>query len=127
MGLFMLENNLSIARAYYTEMSQKNMAGLEKYLHADVHFKGPLAEVHGKAAMLEAAVKFISLFKTLEMRTLCHSENQVMVVYDVDFPEPIGATPTAALLDVHNGLITKIELFFDARALENKRNDIFSQ
>lgn len=123
----MLETNLSIARAYYTEVSQKNIAGLEKYLHTDVHFKGPLAEVHGKAALLEAAVKFISFFKTLEIRTLCGSENQAVVVYDVDFPEPIGVIPTAALLDVHNGLITKIEIFFDARALESKRNDIFSQ
>ncbi len=111
----MLNNNLSIVQSYYTEMSQKNRAGLEKYLHSNVHFKGPLAEITGKAGVLEAIQKLMSHFNTLTIRKLFSKENQVMIVYDFDFPKPVGTCSTAALIDVDDGLIRKIELFFDAR------------
>jgi hypothetical protein len=41
-------------------------------------------------------------------------------------PEPIGKFRAAALMDFENDKITKIELFYDARAFEVKKDDIFS-
>jgi hypothetical protein len=41
-----------------------------------------------------------------------------MVVYDLDCPEPVGPFSSSALMTFENGLITKIELFYDARPFD---------
>ena len=118
----MNKNNVNIAKAYYGAMSKKNINDVEKYLHADVQFSAPLAKVTGKKTFLESITKFISFFKTLTIRAQFGSDDQAIVVYDVDFPAPIGMVPTVALMNIQNGLITKIELFYDARPFEKKSN-----
>lgn len=108
------ENNLALAEAYYTAMAEKDLVSLEKYLHPDVEFVGPIACVTGKENFLQTIKGFISFFKSLTIRSKFASGNQAMLAYDVDFPAPIGITRSAALMTFKNGLIKKIELFFDA-------------
>jgi len=43
-----------------------------------------------------------------------------MLVYDLDFPAPVGKLPTAGLITFQDGLIAKIELFCDGRPFEKK-------
>ncbi len=104
--------------AYYMAMAERNVSALEKYLHPDVQFIGPLAEMKGKEAVLQATTHFTNLFKSLKIRTKFGSADQAMIVYDVDFPEPIGMTRTAALMTFQGEMIVKIEVFFDARPFE---------
>jgi hypothetical protein len=120
----MNKNNAAIAEAYYTGMGEKNISVIEKYLHSDVQFVTPLGSTQGKEALLEAARKFTSFFKSLKIRAKFGSEDQAMIVYDVEFPAPVGKTPTAALMTFREGLISKIELIYDARPLEAKK-DVF--
>jgi len=80
----------------------------------------PLAKMTGKEAVIEAIKKFASFFKTLTIRAKFGFGDQAMVVYDSDFPEPIGNLSSVALMTFYEGLITKIELFFDARPFEKK-------
>jgi hypothetical protein len=47
-----------------------------------------------------------------------------MIVYDLDCQAPIGNFRVAALMDIRNGLIEKIELFYDARPFEKKKDNI---
>jgi hypothetical protein len=54
------------------------------------------------------------------VRTVCSSDNQATVAYDLDFPKPIGNVPTIALMNFSRGIITKIELFYDARPFDRK-------
>jgi hypothetical protein len=51
-----------------------------------------------------------------------------MVAYDVDFGEPIGICRSAVMMTFNDGLITRIELFYDARPFEKnlKKDAIFS-
>ena len=119
--MVMNNNNLTVAEAYYTAMSEKNVMGMGKHLHPDIHFLGPLAEIKGKEEFLEAAKGFTSFFKTLTIRAKFGSEDQAMLVYDLDFPAPIGKLPTAALLTFQEGLISKIELFCDGRPFEREK------
>jgi ketosteroid isomerase-like protein len=111
----MSENHVDVAVAYYTAMGEKNITGVEKCLHPDVQFFAPLAKAAGKEAVLEAARGFISFFKTLTVRAKCGSGEQAMVVYDLDCPAPVGSFSSAALMTFKEGLIAKIELFYDAR------------
>ena len=114
----MNKNHVAIAEAYYTAMGEKNVADMGQYLHPDVQFIGPLAEMRGKEAVLEAVKRLIAFFKTLTIRAKFGSGDQAMLAYDLDFPSPIGNCPAAALLTFQEGLISKIELFFDGRPFD---------
>ena len=114
----MNKNNVAIAEAYYTAMGEKNVVDMEQYLHPDVQFIGPLAEMRGKEAVLEAVKRLIAFFKILTIRATFGSGDQTMLAYDLDFSSPIGNCPAAALLTFQEGLILKIELFFDGRPFD---------
>jgi len=118
--------NLASAVAYYTAMHNKDLAGVGQCLHPNVHFQGPLANLAGKELVLEAAKHFMSAFKSLTIRAKFESENQVMLAYDLDCPEPIGLFRAAALMTFTDGLISRLELFYDARPFEAKQKEIFS-
>ena len=107
-------NNLTIAQTFYTKMGEKKVANMEAYLHPELHFIAPFSEIKGKEVNLETVEKFTSAFKNLTIRTLFASGDQVMLVYDLDFPAPIGNIPSAALMTFKEGLIAKIELFYDS-------------
>lgn len=109
----MIQKNSTLAKDYYTAMSKKNIQELSNYLHANVTFKSPLVSLEGKEAVLEAVQNFMNFFKNLTIEEACGSESAAMVAYTVD--SPMGSIPTAALLKCENGLITSIQLFFDAQ------------
>ncbi|KAF3362376.1 SnoaL-like domain protein [Chlamydiales bacterium STE3] len=109
-----------IIEEYYKAVGNKNFEKIEKQLHPDVEFIAPLAQMKGKEAVLEFTKKFTTLFKTLNIRAKFGANNQAMAVYDVDFPEPIGIFSSSVLMTVENGLIKKIELFYDARPFDKR-------
>ena len=116
----MYKDTMTIAQAYYTAMAKRNVADLENFLDENVLFSAPLATVTGKHAFVETLQKFVIFFTKLTIRSTFGSQNQAMVVYTLDFPGSIGKVETAALLNIKDGLIIKIELFYDARPFENK-------
>ena len=62
------ERNVASAEAYYQAMHNKDLAGVARHLHPDVRFLGPLADLTGKEAVLEAAKRFVNLTKSLRVR-----------------------------------------------------------
>lgn len=105
---------------YYRAMGERDFEKVERLLSSDVQFIGPLAKLKGKEAVIEATKRFTSLFKALNVRAKFGSNNQAMVVYDLDCPEPIGLFSSSALMTFENELITKIELFYDARPFDKR-------
>lgn len=120
-------NNIAIAEAYYRAMGEKNIEGIDKHLHSDVLFVGPLAEIRGKIGVLESAKAILNFFKTLTIRATFGSEDQVMIAYDLDCPAPIEKFRVAALLTFKEDLITKIELFYDASPFQRKDEEILRE
>ena len=116
----MHNDNKVIAQAYYTAMAEKNIADLAQYLDPNVLFVAPLATVAGKQAFVETVTKFVNFFSKLTIRSTFGSFDQAVVVYTLDFAGSIGKVETAALLQIQNGLIIKIELFYDARPFDKK-------
>lgn len=119
-------DNKAIAVAYYTAMKEKNVAGCEVLLHEDVQFVGPLATMIGKPAVVSAIKNFAAILKDINIRAAFGTEDQAMLAYDMVFPEPIGNLRAATLMNIKDGLIVKLELFYDARPFEKKREEIFS-
>ena len=123
----MNDGNVTIAEAYYKALKEKNSAKMGKYLDPNVQYITPLANMAGKKVALTAAEKVFPLLDTITIRTKFESETQAMIVFDMAFLPPIGTISIAALLTIHNKLITKIEMFYDSRRLMAKKDEIFSQ
>ena len=65
----MNQNNVAIAKAFYTAFGEKNIETMEKYVHPDYQLITPLAKLQGKEACLEAAKSFMPFFNRLTIRT----------------------------------------------------------
>ena len=111
-------NSKALAQNYYTCMAEKNLEEVKKYLSPNVEFFGPLSTLKGKEAVSESIAFFMKTFKSLEIRAILSENNQAIVVYDVKFPGM--KVPSVAWLHFQNGLITRIQLFFDASAFRQK-------
>jgi len=123
----MSKNYVDVAEAYYSAMGEKNIAGIEKCLHPEVHFIGPLAKMTGKEAVIDAARKFMGFIESLSIRAKFGSGDQVMLTLDFKVPAPIGHFSGASLLKFQDGLISRIELFYDGRLFDKKKSEIFSE
>lgn len=102
------------AEEYYKLIGEKDVEGIKKYLDHDVEFYSPLATLKGKEAVVGATGNFMNAIASLKIRAKFDSEDQAMIVYDVDFPGMTSNFPGASLLTFRNNLIVRIELFHDA-------------
>jgi hypothetical protein len=105
----------AVGVAYYTALGNKDMEEVKKYLHPDIQFADPQEMVLGREAVLKAAKGFTAIFKSLTIRAKFGSENQAMIVYDVDIPGLSKSLCAASLLGFQEGLISSIELIYDTR------------
>ncbi len=112
-----MEDTKTIAIAYYTALGKKNMEEVQKYLHADIRFTDPQETVIGKEAVLKAAQGFTEIFKRLTIQSKFGSDDQALIVYEVEIPGLSKNLQAASLLSFQAGLISKIELFYDSKSL----------
>jgi len=124
---FEANDNLTSAQNYYNAMLSKDFNKMASYLHDNVHFIGPLAEMHGRNAVVSAAKNFGGVLQDIQIRSRFAADNQIMFAYDMVVPAPIGKFRAAVLMEFTNQLISKIELFYDGRPFEEKKSEIFSQ
>lgn len=117
----------TIAQNFYTAMANKDIGGIEKHVREDVHFVGPFDEFQGKERYLQVVKNFMDGLESLAIRTVLAEQDHAAVFYDVVFPGPMGKVRGAALLDFENDKIKKVELFYDASALQQKATEIFSK
>lgn len=110
-----MKDTVAIAVAYYRALGNKNIEEVKKYLHPHIQFTDPQEKVAGKDAVLKAAQGFMGIFKTLTIRAQFGSEDQAMIVYDVEIPHFSKNLRAASLLNFQDGLISKIELIYDTR------------
>lgn len=118
---------MSLAEAYYTLVGQKNVEGIKKYLHANAELHGPMARLEGSEAIMKATSNFMNTFNSLTIRSKFGSKDQAMIVYDVDIRGIDKKFPGASLLSFQDGLIIKIELFYDSSRIVEKKEEIFSE
>ncbi|MBP6952303.1 MAG: nuclear transport factor 2 family protein [Alphaproteobacteria bacterium] len=120
------QNNVAIAKAFYTAFGEKNVEVMEKYLHPDVQLITPHANLQGKEAYLEAAKNFTAFFNTLTLRAKFGEEDQALVVYDLACPVPVGKVSGAALMTFQGGLIIRNELFHDTSPFNKIKDELLA-
>ncbi len=118
-------DNLNLAENYYNAMLAKDFDKMADYLHDNVYFIGPLAEMHGKEAVVSAAKNFSRILQDIQIRSRFSSGNQIMFAYDMVVPAPIGQFSAAVLMEFTDEFISKIELFYDTSPFQEKQNEIF--
>ena len=121
------DNNLKSAENYYNAMLAKDFDKMTSYLHDNVHFIGPLAEMQGKDAVVTAVKNFGGILQDIQIRSRFAAGDQIMFAYDMVVPAPIGKFRAAVLMEFTDRLISKIALFYDASPFEEKKSEIFSQ
>ena len=109
------QNHLASAEAYYQAMNDKDPSAIAALVHPDIQLVSPMATVAGKSAFLEATSRFMSQVKSVEIKARFSAEQQAMLTYDADFGPAIGICRSAVLMTFRDALISRIELFFDAR------------
>lgn len=118
-------DNLNLAESYYNAMLAKDFDKMASYLHDNVHFIGPLAEMHGKDAVVTAAKNFAGILQDIQIRSRFADGDQIMFAYDMVVPTPIDKFRAAVLMEFTDRLISKIELFYDASPFQEKKSEIF--
>lgn len=113
----MKRDTIAAATAYYTALSRKNLPEVKACLHPNVQFSDPQETLIGREAVLRAAQGFTGVFKSLTIRTQFGTEEQAMIVYEVEIPGLSQKLQAASLLSFQEGLISKIELFYDSKCL----------
>lgn len=103
--------------AYYKALGEKNIHKVSKYLHPNIQFTDPQETVHGKDAVLSAAKGFSEIFKSLKICSHFGSDNQAVIIYHVEIPGLSKPLEAASLLSFNDGLIAKIQLFYDTKSL----------
>jgi hypothetical protein len=118
--------HLTLAEGYYHAMLTKNFVKMSNYLHDHVHFIGPLAELHGKEAVVSAAINFGRMLQDIQIRSRFANGIQIMFAYDMVLPDPIGRFRAAVMMTFAEKLISKIELFYDTTPFQEKKTEIFN-
>ena len=122
---FKTNENITFAQSYYSAMLAKNFDKMASFLHDNVHFISPLAEIQGKEAVISAAKNLSNILQDIKIRSRFARDNQIMLAYDFIFPKPIRVLRAAVLMEFTNRLISTIELFYDGRPFEEKKKEIF--
>ena len=122
----MEKNNIALAEEYYNKVGEKNAEAIQNYLHPDVEFRGPLATLKGREAVLEATTNFMNMIKALKIRAKFGAADGAMIVYDIDIPGVATDFPGASMLTIRDEKIVKIELFYDGSQFVEKKEEIFS-
>jgi limonene-1,2-epoxide hydrolase len=122
----MKNNNLETVLAYYAAINNKDAETAAEKLADNVKIITPLEERQGKEGVVTALKGFCAAINSLTINAKLADGDQVMLTYNIEFPKPIGNLRAAGLLTLENDLINCIELYYDARAVQVKRDEIFS-
>ena len=106
-----IQDSKEIGRSYYQAMADKNLEGVATFLDDDVIFLAPLAIVIGKQEFLARCEEFFACCSTLTINSIFGEYDQAVVIFDLQYPEPIGLVQAVAVLQIKDQLIGRIQLF----------------
>lgn len=108
----------SIAECYLKTWEHHNLTALQQNLDQNFLFKEPLTEISGRKLFVDFANGNMKFVKEVRILSSFESNNEVVIIYDFVFIDPIGSQKTTAHFVFNSELIQSIELFYDPRHLE---------
>jgi len=112
---------LRIAGEYIAAVNARNLQGIGKTLHPDLHFVGPAGEVHGRESFLDTYHKVFANIGKLDITAEALEDNLIYFKYYMVMPAPLGPIH-GAMKTTHaeDGLIKKIEMTYHSAMPENR-------
>lgn len=105
----------SMIEEYYNAVLQKDMEKVESFLHQEIAFKSPFAQIAGKEGVLEAIKGFSEVAEEITFRKVLGDNEMELAAYDLKVKNSKQKNPAAIQITKKDGLIHQLELFFDAR------------
>ncbi len=123
----MTNTHLKIAESYYLALNNKDLKAINNYIHPKISFLSPLSQTTGKDSFIVGAEMYFEFFKTITVQEKFCLDDKVMLVYDIDSAESSKILRVASLITFKDGLIYFIELLYDPRSFEKKRNEMLGK
>ena len=123
----MEKNYIAQAEKYYTLLGQKKVEELKQFLHPDVEFHGPMASLKGQEAVIQATRHFADAIGSLTILAKFGSGDETALIYHVDMTGISKEFPGVSWMRFKDGLIVRIQLFYDASRILAKKDEIFSK
>ena len=115
---------LRIAEAYLAAVNTRNLQAIGKTLHPDLHFVGPVGEVHGRENFLDTYHKVFAHLDKIDITAEALADNLIYFKYYMVMPAPIGPVHgTMKTTHAQDGLIKKIEMTDHSARLTNDPNE----
>jgi hypothetical protein len=108
----MTTNPEAIALAYLDAVAKKDLARLESLLAPGVQFTGPASKLHGVGDVLAALRRIGAIHVRNDIVRTFSDGNEVCVIYDF-VTDTLGAVPTIEWLQIADGRIQSIKLYYD--------------
>ena len=115
------DNNLKSAESYYNAMLAKDFDKMASYLHDNIHFIAPLAEMHGKEAVVTAAKNFGGILQDIRIRSRFAADNQICLLTIWWFLRLLVSSGQQYLWNLQIGLSLKSSYFTMAGPLKKRK------
>ena len=111
-----------IAEDYYKALGKKDIHLVKTFLHPEIVFSDPQESVSGKDNVLDAAERFSHIFTSMDVRSVFEKEDEAAVIYNVNISGLKNPLKAVSHLSFKDGLISKIELFYDMSGFKSVRS-----
>ncbi len=120
----MIPDPKNIALTYIEACSRKDMDAVLSVLAPDVRFVGPGNEVSGASAYLAVLRRLGPVWERSDVKQVLVDGPHVCVVYDFVTSTPAGAVPIVECLEIQDGRVAGVKLFFDRVAFKPASDEL---
>ena len=107
---------------YFEAWKTQDASLLSGILAPEVDVVGPLGHLHGAAVYEQALGHIFSLTRSIDVVKQWTEDGDTLTWFDLHHTNSPDSTPVANWVHVENGLITRVRITFDARAVFEKDN-----
>jgi hypothetical protein len=111
---------VDIAVAFTEAWGRGDMAAAAQYVADDVTFEGPLTQLAGADAYLEALGQFAQAVSEVSIIAALGDDAQALIMYDM-VTGPFGTLRAAERLEIRDGKIATDTLVFDSHEVRKAR------
>jgi hypothetical protein len=106
---------LTVARAYHTAWSTRDLASVGRYLAEDLRVEVPINAYADKAAFLDAVKRTAQMTSRVQLIAELANGDEAMLLYDMTLP--IGELRVAEHFTIAGGQIHRLRQIHDTAAL----------
>jgi ketosteroid isomerase-like protein len=119
----MTRSSEAIALAYLDAVSTKQLDRLDTLIAPQVRFVGPAMTMTGRDALVAALRRISAVHVRNDLKRMFSDGDEVCVIYDL-VTDTIGAVPTIEWLEIEDGRIASIHLYYDQLPWQGVREEL---